>query len=117
MSTLPVKHTPHSLAYRVENPRGRSFVYAGDTGLCDGIIRLARDTDLLILECSSPVGQDMEGHLNPTQAGRIAQDAGVGRLLLLHFYPEVLGTDIAGDCRKEYTGELILGRDNLHLTV
>jgi ribonuclease BN (tRNA processing enzyme) len=115
--TGPVDHTPHSLAYRIENTRGRSFVYSGDTGFCEEIIHLARDTDLLILECASPVGREMEGHLTPSLAGRIAKQAGAKKLLLLHFYPEVLATDIARDCRKAFEGEIILGRDNLHLTV
>jgi ribonuclease BN (tRNA processing enzyme) len=117
LSTRPVDHTPHSLAYRIESHQGRSFVYSGDTGFCDGIIQLAQDTDLLILECSSPEGQEERGHLTPSLAGRIAGQAGAKRLVLLHFYPEVLGTDIARDCRKEFEGEIILGRDNLHLTV
>lgn len=117
LATQPVSHTPHSLAYRVENPHGRSFVYSGDTGFCDEIIHLARDTDLLILECSFPEGLEMEGHLTPSLAGRIAKKARAKRLVLLHFYPEVLAGDIAGECRKEFQGEIILGRDNLHLTV
>jgi len=90
ISTQPVKHTPHSLAYRVDTPQGRSFVYSGDTGFCDEVIHLARDTDLLILECSSPVGQELEGHLTPSLAGRIARQSGAKKLVLLHFYPEVL---------------------------
>lgn len=117
ISTQPVNHTPHSLAYRIENPRGRSIVYSGDTGPCEEIISLARDTDLLVLECSFPEEQDMEGHLSPSLAGRIARQAGAKKLVLLHFYPDVLSTDIAGGCRKEFPGEIILGRDNLHLTV
>ena len=117
LSTQPAKHTPHSLAYRIENRQGRSFVYSGDTGFCDEIVILARDTDLLILECSFPDGQGVEGHLTPSLAGEIAQQARAKRLVLLHFYPEVLATDITGDCRKTFQGELILGRDLLHLTV
>ena len=116
LSTRPMKHTPHSLAYRIENRQGRSFVYSGDTGFCDEIAILARDTDLLILECSFPDGR-VEGHLTPSLAGEIAQQARAKRLVLLHFYPEVLATDITGACRKTFQGELILGRDLLHLTV
>jgi ribonuclease BN (tRNA processing enzyme) len=111
----PVRHTPQSLAYRVVFPSGKSFVYSGDTGPCSEIVDLARGTDLLILDCSFPDGEDVEGHLTPSQAGQIARSAGVNRLLLLHFYPEVLATDVAKQCRRTYAGELILGRDLLHL--
>lgn len=113
----PVSHTARSLAYRVEGPDGKSFVYSGDTGPCEGIISLAEGADVLILESSFPNGQEMEGHLTPFLAGRIAALAKVPRLVLLHFYPEVLKTDIAPQCRKSFTGELILARDLLSLKV
>jgi ribonuclease BN (tRNA processing enzyme) len=113
----PTRHTPDSLAYRVEGLSGKSFVYSGDTGFCEEIVELARGTDLLILECSFPDGEAVEGHLTPALAGRIADLAGVNRLVLIHFYPQVLTTDIASQCRRTYSGELILGRDLLHLRV
>ena len=113
----PVSHTAQSLAYRVEGPNGKSFVYSGDTGLCEGIISLAEEADVLILESSFPNDQEVEGHLTPFLAGRIATLAKVPRLVLLHFYPEVLKTDIASQCRKSFTGELILARDLLSLKV
>jgi len=113
----PVRHTPHSIAYRVESPSGKSFVYSGDTGFCPEIVDLARGSDLLILECSFPDGEEVEGHLTPSLAGRIASLAGVKRLVLIHFYPEVLATDIAKQCRRTYAGDLILGKDFLHLHV
>ncbi len=115
MISNPVKHTPQSLAYRVELPWGKSFVYSGDTGFCSQIVDLAQGTDLLILDCSFPDGDEVEGHLTPFQAGRIASLAGVNKLLLIHFYPEVLATDMAKQCRTAYAGELILARDLLHL--
>lgn len=113
----PVQHTDASLAYRFETASGANFVFSGDTGFCDEIVDLAEGTDLLILECAFPDGEDISRHLSPATAGMIAQRAKVKKLLLLHFYPEVLSTDIAGQCRKTYTGELILGRDLLHLRI
>jgi ribonuclease BN (tRNA processing enzyme) len=115
--STPVKHAPGSLAYRVHGKKGESFVYSGDTEYCNEIVDLAKGCDLLILECSFPEGKPVEGHLTPLLAGRIATLAGVKRLLLIHFYPEVLATDISSNCRRAYKGELILGRDMLHITV
>ncbi|MFC1819547.1 MBL fold metallo-hydrolase [Thermodesulfobacteriota bacterium] len=117
ITSQPIAHTENSLAYRVYNNTGESFVYSGDTDLCDEIVDLAKDCDLLILECSFPNREAVEGHLTPSKAGRIASLAGVKKLLLVHFYPEVLATDITGDCRKTYGGELILGRDMLHISI
>lgn len=117
MTSQPVKHTPHSLGYRIDDREGKSFVYSGDTDYCNEIIDLAKDCDLLILESSFPEGDIVEGHLTPSMAGRIATLSGVKRLMLIHFYPEVLESDIARDCRKTFGGELILARDLLHITV
>jgi ribonuclease BN (tRNA processing enzyme) len=110
-------HRAESLAYRVEDGRGKSVVYSGDTGFCDEIVDLAGGASLLILETSFPEGQEMEGHLTPLEAGRIATSAAVDRLLLTHFYPECLAADVAAQCRKTYGGELTLASDLLHVHI
>jgi len=115
--TCPTNHTPHSLAYRIETKTGKSIVYSGDTGCCEEIVDLAGGVDLLILECSFPDGQEAEGHLTPSQAGRIATLANVHKLLLTHFYPECLATDIENQCRKTFHRELILGSDLLQINI
>ena len=115
--TQALGHTPNSLAYRVSPGGGRSFVYSGDTGFCEEIVTFSKEADVLILECSFPDGEEVEGHLTPSQAGRIAALANVKKLVLTHFYPEVLRTDIARQCRKSYHGELVLGRDMLDIAL
>ena len=110
-------HTESSVAYRMEDPVGRRVVYAGDTAFSDEVIRLAQSADLLILEASFPDGHEVPGHLTPSAAGRMATLAGAKRLLLTHFYPECLRTDIAAQCRKTYQGELILARDLLAIEI
>ncbi len=115
--TGPTHHTAHSLAYRVEVRSGESFVYSGDTGLCDDIVELSEGTDLLILECSFPDSKGMEGHLTPSQAGEIATLAKVRHLVLTHFYPECLAVDIKDQCRKTYQGRLTLAQDLMHIPI
>jgi ribonuclease BN (tRNA processing enzyme) len=117
VSTRRVPHTEQSLAYRIETPGGRSLVYSGDTGPSEGLIDLAKGCDLLILECSFPEEQRVPNHLGPEQAGEAAAAAGPGKLLLLHFYPEVLAVDIAARCRRTYKGELVLARDLMAVRV
>ncbi|MFC1840134.1 MBL fold metallo-hydrolase [Thermodesulfobacteriota bacterium] len=111
----PVKHAESSLAYRIEDEKGKSVVYSGDTEFCEEIISLAENTDLLILECAVPEDSGLDGHLTPSEAGRIASAAKAKKLLLVHFYPEILTADISGECRKYYDGELILGKDLLQI--
>ena len=117
ITTGPTNHTPHSLAYHVETPDGKTIVYSGDTGFCDEIVDLARGADLLVLESSFPDGHEVEGHLTPSQAGLIAGMADVKQLLLTHFYPECLVTDIEAQCRKTYQGKLILGSDLMKISI
>jgi len=113
----PVRHTPQSIGFRIEDTSGSSVVYSGDTGYCEEIVDLAKDADLLILESSFPDGQGVEGHLTPSQAGEIAARAGATRLVLTHFYPDCLGSDMEGQCRRTYQGELILATDLMHISV
>ena len=115
--TSPTNHTPHSLAYRLESQAGKCVVYSGDTGFCDEIVKLADGADLLVLECAFPDGMTVEGHLTPSLAGRIASMANVKQLLLTHFYPECLETDIAEQCRKTFQGKVILGTDLLKIRI
>ena len=80
-------------------------------------MELARGADLLILECSFPDEEAIAGHLTPSEAGDIATRAGAKKLLLTHFYPEILTTDIEAQCRKTYQGDLVLASDLLSLSV
>jgi ribonuclease BN (tRNA processing enzyme) len=61
--------------------------FCTDTGLCTNILLLSDKADLLIAECSFKSGQESKKwpHLNPEEAARIADEAGVKRLALVHF--------------------------------
>ena len=106
-----VKHHDNSLAYRIESKEGKSIVYSGDTDYCESIVDLARDTDLLLLECSYPKHIKVDGHLNPTLAGRIARESNCKKLVLTHFYPICDDYDILGQCKDEFNGEIVLAED------
>lgn len=117
IDSLPMNHTEESLAYRLTAADGTSMVYSGDTDMCDNLIRLAKDTDLLICESALPDDQKVPGHLTPSLAGEIATAADVGKLVLTHFYPECDAVDVAAQCRKTYAGPLVLAQDLLEMDV
>ena len=117
IKTAPTHHTNQSLAYRIEDDSGKTVVISGDTGYCDAVMALAKEADLLILEAAFPDGHGVEGHLTPSLAGRMAHLAGVKHLVLTHFYPECLKTDIAAQCRKTWQGELTLAEDLLMIRI
>ncbi|MEJ2067873.1 MAG: MBL fold metallo-hydrolase [Deltaproteobacteria bacterium] len=117
ITTRPLEHAPESVGYRVTSPTGRTVVYSGDTDYCPNIVGLARGADLLILECSSPEGQKIKGHLTPSLAGRIAREAGCTRLVLTHLYPPCDQSDIRGDCQDVFPGEVLLAEDMMRIAI
>lgn len=118
LRAFPVSHTPQSVAYRMEDPGdGKAVAFSGDTDVCGGLVEAARGAELAVFECSFPDGRKVQGHLTPREAGEIASRAGVKRLLLTHFYPECEGEDLLGQCRKTYSGEILLAEDLLRVSV
>ena len=66
---------------------GKSIVYSGDTKVVPGELEIARDSDLLIHECSNIISpkKDDWGHSDPIQAAKLAKKARVKKLILTHF--------------------------------
>ena len=117
VESAPVEHTEESLAYRITNDSGRSVVYSGDTGYSENLIDLAQEADVLICESALPDIMQVKGHLTPSVAGEIATRAGVGKLVLTHFYPECDQVDIKQECRKTYSGHLVIAEDLLRIEI
>ena len=67
-------------AFRAE-PDGRSVVYSGDTTLCEGLLRLVRDADVIVLECSC---DRVAVHLSPEGVAQVARQAPDAQLILTH---------------------------------
>jgi ribonuclease Z len=69
--------------------RGQRFAIVMDTRLCEGVYALAGGADLLLIESTflteDAALADEYGHLTAAQAGRVAADCGVRRLVLSHF--------------------------------
>ena len=99
-----------------EHRPGQSFAYVLDTAWCDGAIELAAGVDLLVCEATFlAVDEHLAeqfGHLTAAQAGRLAAEAGVRRLVLTHFSPrygEVQG--FADEAGQEFDGDVIIAND------
>ncbi len=112
-----IKHHEGSLAYRVESKEGKTIVYSGDTDYCENIVDLARDVDVLLLECSYPKHIKVDGHLNSTLAGRIARESNCKKLILTHFYPICDDYDIMEECMEEFRGDIVLAEDLMTIDV
>jgi len=111
VNSMPMNHNPESLAYKITSLKEKSIVYSGDTDYCTELADLAKNANILICESSFPDSKKVSGHLSPSLAGKIAQKAGVKKLILTHFYPPCNDFDLERECQKEFHGEIILAKD------
>lgn len=112
-----VQHLPSSLAWRITDIGGTTFAYSGDTARCPGVVRAALDVDLLLLECSTPLGIEVQGHLGPATASEVIRDSGACRVILVHLNPECDEVDLVGQFDGDVRDRVELGRDSEWTTV
>jgi ribonuclease BN (tRNA processing enzyme) len=117
VESIPVEHNPESIAYRITGAGGLSVVYSGDTDFSDNLVVLSKDADVLICESALPDELKAKGHLTPSLAGEIASRANVHKLVLTHFYPECDQADVERECRKTYSGPLVLAEDLMTIKI
>jgi ribonuclease Z len=105
-----------------EPRRGQRFAFVMDTRLCEGVFTLADGADLLVIE-STFLDEDARlahdfGHLTAGEAGRVAQECGVRRLVLTHFsqrYPDP--GEFGAQARRHFTGDLVVAEDLTRIAV
>lgn len=104
-----VDHPCDAYGLRVE-AGGRTLVYSGDTGPCDGLVELARGADVLLCEATWPHHEDAPPgvHLSGREAGEHAAAAGVGRLLLTHVPAWFDGEQLLGEAKEAFDGPVEL---------
>ena len=102
----------NALSYRFE-AEGKVFSFSGDSGVCDGLVRSARDADLFLCELAIPMTfpPKPDVHLNSVQVGQVATRAHAKRVVLTHLYPQADAVDIVAEVRPEYGGLLEKAED------
>jgi ribonuclease BN (tRNA processing enzyme) len=111
VTALGIPHGPMpTLAYRVET-RGMSVVFSSDqTGTNPKFVPFAKGANVLIMHLAIAAGATSPLHAAPAVVGRIAQDAGVGRLIVSHIGQFDLDPALA-ELKKAYAGPLTIGAD------
>jgi ribonuclease Z len=115
------------LGFRLESD-GKAIALGGDTVACDGLYRIAKGADLLILSCyladkeiKSPAFQKLAEHIiaSSEQSGKIAHHAGAQKLLLTHFRKKSseLMLSLSDDVRADFQGELFLAKDGMMIEI
>ena len=118
VSAAPAIHVqPYldSLAYRFETPDG-SIVFTGDTQPCESVTELAKDADMMLCMCwdeQSEMDENGEhlGQCGTGGAARMAQEAGVKKLVLVHIGPNLSKSEVQSRGKDEitsiYSGEIL----------
>ena len=114
-----------SLAYRLDSPDG-SIVFTGDTQPCQTVVDLARDADVMFCMCwddQEVMEQNGEApcQCGTTGAARMAQEAGVAKLVLVHVGAHLSGHGPMekgiGDVRRIYDGEVVFSEELMTIDV
>jgi ribonuclease BN (tRNA processing enzyme) len=113
-TTVTALGIPHgnmpTLAYRVQTGNV-SVVFSSDqNGTDPKFVQFAKGANVLIMHLAIAPGVETPLHATPAVVGRIAQEAGVGQLIVSHIGLFKLDAAIA-DLRKFYTGPLTVGAD------
>ena len=108
--TVTHTHNLHCLGYRIEYG-GKALAYSGDSQYCDSLVHLCGDVDLAVLDCSFPASRPSPVHLHAGQCGQVAKEAGVGTLVLSHFYPITERYNVREQAGEAYGGKIVMARD------
>jgi ribonuclease BN (tRNA processing enzyme) len=111
VTALGIPHGPMpTLAYRVETG-GMSVVFSTDqTGTNPKFVPFAKGANVLIMHLAIAAGATSPLHAAPAVVGRIAQEAGVGRLIVSHIGQFDLDAALV-ELKSAYTGPLTIGAD------
>lgn len=115
----PADHSVPANSIRIDGA-GRSLTYSGDTGIGGDVVYLASGADVLLCEAGTAphmsAGQSPH-HLTGSEAGRIAADAGVGRLILTHLAPTLTPQEIRNAASAEFPGPIEVASPGMRVAV
>lgn len=86
---------------------GGKIAYSSDSGPCPGLFHIAKDADIFICGVGRSLEPDSDslwGHLRPTEAGELAKEVNVKRLLLTHLWPSSNRATILDESSAKFGG-------------
>jgi len=111
VTPVPVTHPVPAFGLRIAAD-GATIGYTGDTGPCDAVDEVARDTDLFLAEASFLASDDNppDLHLTGTDCGEAATRGGARQLVLTHVPPWYDPEIALAEARTSYDGPVSLAR-------
>ncbi len=113
----PSDHPVPTLQIRAET-EGRSIAYSADTGTGSDLAGLAAGANTLLCEAMFQ-GPDKPAphHLTATEAGQIAQQAGVERLILTHLLPTLDPQQSIAEAAVVFGGDVMVAAPDLEVLI
>ena len=92
-----------SYAVRFEH-EGRVQCYSGDTNTCDTLKLFVKQADLFLCDAcfTDALWQENLPHLSASKAAEAARAAGVKRLMLTHFRPDISKETLLNEAEKVF---------------
>ncbi len=118
---LKTIHSDDVLSYAIKvKINDKIVVYSGDCSYKSkqDLVEFARNADILICESSFLVEygfDDICNHLTAQQAGKIAKEANVKKLILNHFWPEEDVLNYYNEARKEFLNVFVADEKDIYL--
>nr|VFK63731.1 MAG: Beta-lactamase superfamily domain-containing protein [Candidatus Kentron sp. TUN] len=118
LDTRSLQHNTPVIGARLQMKGGQSVTYCVDTTLCDGLLDLAGDCNILVIEASPPDNQKTNGfHLDLVQLRTVLAATGANKVILTHFgalkYPDMASRERLhphiGDCHDN----IVMAHDGL----
>lgn len=104
---LPVLHLIPTIGLRMIFIDDRTVTYSCDTEPCENLAMLAEGADVLLQEAAG----EAKGHTSPAQAGRIASQAGVKKLVLIHYDNRISEEKLLLMAGEKFSGEVVIAKD------
>lgn len=115
ITPVPVDHDGPTFAFVVDGP-GARLVYTADTRNGEAVRDAAAGCDVLLAECTLPAEfAGRAAHLTATEAGRLAQEAGAGLLVLTHLWPTADHERMLLEASEAFDGRAVLATEGLKI--
>jgi ribonuclease BN (tRNA processing enzyme) len=114
ISFSPTTHYLPTFALRCDCADA-SVTYSADTAPDERVVRLASETGVFLCEATlTDEERDSEprGHSSAREAGRMAREAGVERLVITHYSAENAAADLESRARTEFSGKISVADDH-----